>query len=285
MWQLSNGSLLHKMFFTGMTGFVASASAPEDIREATIKGVYVALNPASPITHKSPYVLECSSFSTGGIGAVVNGDLHASGNKSIVFHAYTCINSGGVGFWVNGQGKAEIVSCFTYYCWFGYTTTNGGKIRSLSGNNSYGRYGVVSKGFDTTEATLNGTVYGNQLTHTALSRVGEFSVGNTLTGSTSGAVATITNVQTASNKLYYKITSGVFQVGETITGSNGALAIVASGGVTGQQGFVLVLTGLSEVPKIGESLVQTFNRDRNSTRYFENNLGRLKDAFVNLGTD
>jgi hypothetical protein len=254
MWQLGNGSLLHKMFFTGMTGFTPSASAPEDIREATIKGVYIALDPASPITHKSPYVLECSSFSTGGIGAVVNGDVHASGNKSIVFHAYTCINSGGVGYWVNGQGKAEIVSCFTYYCWFGYTTTNGGRIRSLSGNNSYGRYGVVSKGFDTTEATLNGTIYGNQLTHTALSRVGEFSVGNTLTGGTSGAVATITNVQTASNKLYYKITSGVFQVGETITGSNGALAVVAADGVTGQKGFVLVLTGLSEVPKVGGSI-------------------------------
>jgi hypothetical protein len=254
MWQLGNGSLLHKMFFTGMTGFTPSASAPEDIREATIKGVYIALDPASPITHKSPYVLECSSFSTGGIGAVVNGDLHASGNKSIVFHAYTCINSGGVGYWVNGQGKAEIVSCFTYYCWFGYTTTNGGKIRSLSGNNSYGRYGVVSKGFDTTEATLDGTVYGNQLTHTALSRVGEFSVGNTLTGGTSGAVATITNVQTASNKIYYKITSGVFQVGETITGSNGATAEIAADGVTGQKGFVLILTGLPSEPKVGGSI-------------------------------
>jgi hypothetical protein len=254
MWQLGNSSLLHKMFFTGMTGFVPSASAPEDIREATIKGVYIALDPASPITHKSPYVLECSSFSTGGIGAVVNGDVHASGNKSIVFHAYTCINSGGVGYWVNGQGKAEIVSCFTYYCWFGYTTTNGGKIRSLSGNNSYGRYGVVSKGFDTTEATLDGTVYGDQLTHTALSRVGEFSVGNTLTGGTSGAVATITNVQTASNKLYYKITSGVFQVGETITGSNGATAEIAADGVTGQKGFVLILSGLPSEPKVGGSI-------------------------------
>ena len=106
MWQVSTASMLHKMFFTGMTGFVASASAPEDIREATIKGVYVAFNPASPITTKSPYVLECSSFSTGGIGAVVDGDVHASGYKSMVFHAYTCINSDGVGFWVNGDGKA-----------------------------------------------------------------------------------------------------------------------------------------------------------------------------------
>ena len=46
-----------------------------------------------------------------------------------------------------------------------------------------------------------------------------------------------------------------------------------------------ITRGYGEVPKIGESLVQTFNRDRNSTRYFENNMGRLKDAFVNLGSD
>ena len=255
MWQLSNGALLHKMFFTGMTGFSASASAPEDIREATIKGVYVALNPASPITHKSPYVLECSSFSTGGIGAVVNGDVHASGNKSIVFHAYTCINGGGVGFWVNGQGKAEIVSCFTYYCWFGYTTTNGGKIRSLSGNNSYGRYGVVSKGFDTTETTIDGTVYGNQLAYTAISLTGTFAVNETITGSSSGAVGTITNIQTSANKLYYKITSGTFTVGETFTGgTSGATAVIAASGVTGQKGFVLVLTGLASEPKVGGSI-------------------------------
>ena len=255
MWQLSNGSLLHKMFFTGMTGFSASASAPEDIREATIKGVYVALNPASTITTKSPYVLECSSFSTGGIGAVVDGDVHASGNKSIVFHAYTCINGGGVGFWVNGQGKAEIVSCFTYYCWFGYTTTNGGKIRSLSGNNSYGRYGVVSKGFDTTETTIDGTVYGNQLAYTAISLTGTFAVNETITGSSSGAVGTITNIQTSANKLYYKITSGTFTVGETFTGgTSGATAVIAASGVTGQKGFVLVLTGLASEPKVGGSI-------------------------------
>ena len=254
MWQLSTASMLHKMFFSGMTGFSPSLSAPEDIREATIKGVYVAFNPASPITTKSPYVLECSCFSDGGIGAIVDGTVHATGYKSMVFHAYTCINSDGVGFWVNGDGKAEIVSCFTYFNWFGYTTTNGGKIRSLNGNNSYGRYGAVSKGFDANEATLNGTVYGNQLDYTAISLTGEFAVNTSVTGASSGAVGTITNVQTAAHKIYYKITSGTFTAGETITGGNGATATIAASGVTGQKGFVLVLTGLSEVPKIGGSI-------------------------------
>ena len=255
MWQLSTASMLHKMFFSGMTGFSPSLSAPEDIREATIKGVYVAFNPASPITTKSPYVLECSCFSDGGIGAIVDGTVHATGYKSMVFHAYTCINSDGVGFWVNGEGKAEIVSCFTYFNWFGYTTTNGGKIRSLNGNNSYGRYGAVSKGFDANEATLDGTVYGNQLEYTTISLTGEFLTNETITGSSSGAVGTVSNVQTGAHKLYYKITSGTFTAGETITGAtSGATAAIAAGGVTGQKGFVLVLTGLASEPKIGGSI-------------------------------
>ena len=42
-----------------------------------------------------------------------------------------------------------------------------------------------------------------------------------------------------------------------------------------------IVGGFGEVPKMGESLVQTLNRDRNSTRYFETNLLRLRGAFLN----
>lgn len=40
----------------------------------------------------------------------------------------------------------------------------------------------------------------------------------------------------------------------------------------------LLTGGYGEVPKIGDSLVQTFNRDRNSTQYLESNMGRVKNA-------
>jgi hypothetical protein len=43
--------------------------------------------------------------------------------------------------------------------------------------------------------------------------------------------------------------------------------------------------GYGEVPKVGDTLMMTFNRDRNSNRYYNNNLGRMKNAFVNLGND
>ena len=43
--------------------------------------------------------------------------------------------------------------------------------------------------------------------------------------------------------------------------------------------------GYGEVPRVGDSLVMTFNRDRSSTRYFDTNLGRIKNAYLNLGND
>ena len=252
MFQLSDASMLNKLYMEGMTGFTPNLGAPENIASATAGGIFVALNPASPIITKSPYVLECSAFSSGGIGAVVDGSVHASGNKSIVFHAYTCINDGGVGFWVNADGKSEMVSCFTYFCWFGYATTAGGKIRSLSGNNSYGTYGAVSRGFDADEVTNNGAIQGEQLEYVPSSLVGEFVVGQTISNG-SGATGTITNVQTASDKIYYVSTGGTFAAGNTIT-SVAATATVAVDGATGQKGFVLVADGFSAEPRPGGSI-------------------------------
>lgn len=47
----------------------------------------------------------------------------------------------------------------------------------------------------------------------------------------------------------------------------------------------LLTGGYGEVPRVGDSVVTTFNRDRNSTRYYDTNIGRMKNAFVNLGND
>jgi len=47
----------------------------------------------------------------------------------------------------------------------------------------------------------------------------------------------------------------------------------------------LLTGGYGEVPRIGDTLVQTFNRDRNSTRYLESGLMRAKSAFNDLSAD
>jgi hypothetical protein len=43
--------------------------------------------------------------------------------------------------------------------------------------------------------------------------------------------------------------------------------------------------GYGEVPRMGDTLTQTFNRDRNSTRYLESSLIRAKNAFNELSAD
>ena len=256
MWKVGDGALLNKMCFIGLTGFIPYNPDDQNIPLATVGGVYVAFNSAVPIATKSPYIIECTAKSAGGVGALVDGSLHASGIKSMVFHGYTVIMDDGIGYWVKDNGKSEIVSCFTYFCHAGYVATGGGKIRALNGNNSYGTYGSLASGYNAGESTLNGSLYGNQLEYTAVSLTGgSFTAGETITGVTSGATGVIQNVQAGVNKLYYKIaTGGPFQAGETINNGAGVSAVIATGGVTGQKGFVLVVTGLSAEPKPGGSI-------------------------------
>jgi hypothetical protein len=174
----------------------------------------------------------------------------------MVFHAYTVISDNGVGYWVDKGARAEIVSCFTYFCSFGYASSAGGIIRALNGNNSYGTFGAASRGFDAEETPIAGALFGIQLqTTTDPINVG-FLEGDTVTGQTSGATAIITNLQAAAGKVYVKYTSASdeFQNGETIDDGNGNELVIASDGVTGQKGVLLVADGFSEIPRSGASL-------------------------------
>jgi hypothetical protein len=47
----------------------------------------------------------------------------------------------------------------------------------------------------------------------------------------------------------------------------------------------LLTGGYGEVPRLGDSLIQNFNRDRNSTRYLESSLIRAKSAFNELSAE
>ena len=106
------------------------------------------------ITSQSPYVQNCTSFTPGGTGFKIDGALHNGGYKSMVANDWTQINSDGVGIHVLNDGRSEIVSCFTYYCNIGYLAESGGKIRAIVGNNSYGEYGAVARGFSQSETPL-----------------------------------------------------------------------------------------------------------------------------------
>ena len=108
------------------------------------------------ITSQSPYVQNCTSFTPEGTGMLIDGSLHNGGYKSAVANDWTQINSDGIGIHVKSDARVELVSVFTYYCNIGYLAESGGKIRALVGNNSYGEYGAVARGFSQSETPLEG---------------------------------------------------------------------------------------------------------------------------------
>lgn len=265
LFYLSSRSMLKDLVMDGMAGFVPSASDPKDMNTATVAGVFVRLNPNSPIT-KSPYVSQCSAFSQTGVGAIVDGSVHnkydgtgTPSNKSIVFDSWTNIHeNGGVGFWITNNGAAEIVSCFTYYCHISYTSTRGGRIRSLAGNSSWGTYAIVSSGFNESETTLDGFVDGLELNYdlTTMSTT-SFEKGEQMVGGTSGAVGEVTSFQPSADKILFRPLKGTFVQNEVVTGqTSGATTTLVnnSDAQKGQNGFTFVLGGMTSAPDPGGSI-------------------------------
>ena len=81
--------------------------------------------------------------------------LQGAGNKSMLANDFTQVNDLGYGVVVTNNGLSELVSVFTYYAHTGYLSLNGAQIRSLTGNNSYGNYGLVAEGSDPDEVAKN----------------------------------------------------------------------------------------------------------------------------------
>tara|TARA_B100000575_G_scaffold63193_1_gene48257 strand:+ start:5962 stop:10374 length:4413 start_codon:yes stop_codon:yes gene_type:complete len=262
---LGSGTTVKDLVCDGMSGFVPSGSDDKDMDTATIKGVFFRLNPNSAIT-KSPYIQNCTIFSGAAVGILLDGGVHSHydnsstpSNKSMVFDSFTQVIDGGVGFYVTNGAATEIVSSFTYYAHISYTATRGGRIRAVTGNSSYGKYGAISRGFDSSETTVDGSVKGKRLTIDIANNpiVGSFQIGERLTGGTSGAVGELVNDQNASGFLYYFAVKGTFSQGEVITGAtSGVTATLVNNtdAVQGQKGFIITTNNLSQAPAAGGSV-------------------------------
>jgi len=128
-------------------------------------GAYASLDPGwGPndervwITQRSPYVQNVSTFGRGAIGQKIDGELHAGGNDSIVSNDFTQLISDGIGAWITNNGRAELVSVFTYYAHIGYLAEEGGRVRATNGNNSYGTFGSVAEGVDPEETPITAVI-------------------------------------------------------------------------------------------------------------------------------
>jgi len=253
MFKMSNATVLQDLVMDGMGGYTPGSPAHKP-ESATIGGVYLALNNASPVSTKSPYIYNCTSFGNGATGAVLDGSVHASGNRSMLFHTYTAVHSDGLGIFLKANANAEMISTFTYYCQVGFAAIGGSKIRSLNSSNAYGEYAVYSAGFDSGETANTGTVKGTMLVYTNVLTT-SFQDGETITGGTSGATAKVVNVQAEPKRIYIVSKSGTFQASETVTGAtSGATATLTSGTVEVNQSGRILVSIFATLPVAGDSL-------------------------------
>jgi len=163
MFLLRNGTGLRNLTLEGLSGDVTPENEYGTSRVTA--GAYASLDPGwgpddfrTWIIHRSPYVQNVCTFGHAAVGQKIDGSLHAGGYDSIVSNDFTQLISDGIGAWVTNNGRAELVSVFTYYSYIGYLAENGGKIRGTNGNNSYGHFGSVAEGFDSTEVPGTGLV-------------------------------------------------------------------------------------------------------------------------------
>ena len=163
MFYMRNGSGLRNCTLQGLNGTLGAANSYGTQRPTA--GAYVSLDPGTGvndasvwISRRSPYVQNVTTFGYAAIGLKVDGALHAGGNQSIVANDFTQVIDNGIGAWITNNGRAELVSVFTYYAHIGYLAENGGKIRATNGNNSYGKFGSVSESVNSTETPITATV-------------------------------------------------------------------------------------------------------------------------------
>lgn len=268
MFLMSDSTGMGRMTLRGMTGYRAnnavtantSYQTGSDISTHTIAGVFLALNPQSPIINKSPYINDMTAISRGGIGALIDGNVHGIGNKSMLFHSYTVLGDEGVGYYVTNGARAEIVSCFTYFCYFGYVTNNGGIIRALNGNNSYGEFGAVATGFFPNEIPITANVFGSMvqyIANTVFPAGSIFTSNNFMLGATSNSRAQVLSFQTSTQQVYFKYTgqnANTFLPNERLIEFSDSNFTIPTGftantqtanPVTGQNGVILTVNNVS----------------------------------------
>jgi hypothetical protein len=160
MFYVRNACGVRNMTLNGLNGDLTEINDYGTKRPTA--GSYTSLDPGfgpndtqAWVTFRSTYCQNVSLFGTGCVGMKIDGALHAGGNRSIVANDYTTILSDGIGVWCTGsQSLTELVSVFCYYSYSGYLAELGGRIRATNGNSSYGVYGVIAEGTDSTEIPL-----------------------------------------------------------------------------------------------------------------------------------
>ena len=135
LFHVRKASKLANMTFTGHRAPGAAVAFPTDD---------AAVNQGGG-KWKGPYVQNCTSDTTTGTGARIDGN-QAPLLKSMNFDSYTQYNQGGVGIAVTNEGYAQLVSIFTICCNEAISCDAGGQAAVANSNCSFGTFGLVSRG-------------------------------------------------------------------------------------------------------------------------------------------
>ena len=135
LFHVRKGVKLASMTFSGHTAPAAAVGFPTtEIAENVGGGKW-----------KGPYIQNCTSDTTTGVGIRVDGK-QARSLKAMNVDSFTQYNQGGVGVAVTNSGFAQLVSVFTICCDEAIACDAGGQADLANSNCSFGTKGLVSRG-------------------------------------------------------------------------------------------------------------------------------------------
>ena len=134
-------TLTSDLFYVNNGTYIAQMAFKDHLAAA------ISFNPdgSAGVITTSPYVQNCTSFTTSGTGMRVDGD-HAQGTKSMVVDAFTQYNQGGIGIHMLNSGYTQLVSVFTICCDVGFLCETGGSCSITNSNSSFGNYALKAVG-------------------------------------------------------------------------------------------------------------------------------------------
>jgi len=173
MFQMADNSQLINMTLQGLTGQLTSTpyifgdqlNSTGILRttagtwpSATASGAYIALDPASSITTRSPFVQNVFCTGTNAVAIYVNGSDQVSGFRSIQANGVASDIDGGQLVWCRNQAVADIINCSSRFAYISLCAETGSVIKSQSSSIAYGTFGAVAADTDPTEVGTTGTV-------------------------------------------------------------------------------------------------------------------------------
>ena len=164
---------------------------------ATLTGLDSTLLAARTLVQGAKTVVQSSVITYLNNGGGLSINIEMGGNKSMLANDFAMINDLGYAIFCTNGGVSEQVSTFTYYCHTHYWANNGGQIRSVSGSNAHGDYGLRATGYDVTEKPDSVNLVNDMVQTARVYKQGQFITEMTPTASKQALAVYITNWQYA----------------------------------------------------------------------------------------